>query len=298
MRVSVIIPTKNGERYIKDLLESLRAQTVKSEIVVIDSSSRDRTPYIAKDYADVFISIREEEFNHGTTRNLGVEISKGEIVVFFSQDALPENERTLENLINPILEGKVVLSYARHIPPPGTKPPELFFRLFSYPPRSEIRGIEDIPKYGLRTFSNSNVCSAYLKSALLEIGGFRRVILSEDLLACAMLVLRGYKVMYNANARVFHAHDYSPARLFQRYFSIGVFYAENSWIKRYGGRGDTLRFIVEQMEFLAENSPFWIPYAMFENVLRVLGLVMGLNYRFIPKNFLGVLSGYKHYFQR
>ncbi len=297
MRVSVIIPTKNGERYIRDLLESLRSQTVKAEIIVIDSSSRDRTPYIAKDYADVFVSIREEEFNHGTTRNLGVEISKGDIVVFFSQDALPENERTLENLIKPILEGKVVLSYARHIPPPGTKPPELFFRLFSYPPMSEIRSIEDIPKYGLRTFSNSNVCSAYLKSALLEIGGFRRVIISEDLLACAMLILRGYKVMYNAKARVFHAHDYSPARLFQRYFSIGVFYAENSWIKRYGGRGDTLRFIIEQMEFLAENSSFWIPYAMFENVVRVLGLVMGLNYRFIPKSFLGILSGYKYYFQ-
>jgi rhamnosyltransferase len=296
MGVSVVIPTKNGERYIKDLLESLRAQTAKPEIVVIDSSSRDKTPEIAKRYADVFVSIREEEFNHGLTRNLGVEISKGDIVVFFSQDALPENDKTLEVLIKPIEEGKVVLSYARHIPPPGTKPPEVFFRLFSYPPKSEIRSAEDIPKYGLKTFSNSNVCSAYLKSALLEIGGFRRVILSEDLLACAMLVLRGYKVMYNAEAKVFHAHDYPPFKLFQRYFSIGVFYAENRWLKKYGGRGDTLRFILEQMEYLSENAPFWIPYAILEDFVRVLGLIMGLNYRLIPKRFLGHLSGYKSYF--
>jgi len=116
MGVSVVIPTKNGERYIKDLLESLRAQTVKPEIIVIDSSSRDKTPEIAKRYADVFVSIREEEFNHGLTRNLGVEISKGDIVVFFSQDALPENDKTLEVLIKPIEEGKVVLSYARTYP--------------------------------------------------------------------------------------------------------------------------------------------------------------------------------------
>jgi Glycosyltransferases, probably involved in cell wall biogenesis len=294
--VSVVIPTKNGEKYIKNLLESLKAQTVKAEIVVIDSSSRDRTPEIAKTYADVFVSIKEEEFNHGTTRNVGIEISKGDILVFFSQDAIPENERTLETLIKPIEEGKVVLSYARHIPPPGTKPPEVFFRLFSYPPKSEIKGAEDIPKYGLKTFSNSNVCSAYLKSALLEIGGFRRVIISEDLLACAMLILRGYKVMYNAEARVFHAHDYSPLRLFQRYFSIGVFYAENSWIRKYGGRGDTLRFILEQMEYLSENAPFWIPYALFEDFVRILGLIIGLNYRFVPRKLRGILSGYKHYF--
>ncbi|MEO0139167.1 MAG: glycosyltransferase [candidate division WOR-3 bacterium] len=297
MRISVIIPTRNAEEYIEKLLLSLRGQTVKPEIIVIDSSSADKTPEIAKNLADVFVSIDERDFNHGLTRNLGVGLSKGDIVVFFSQDALPENEKTLEVLIKPIVEGKVVLSYARHIPPEGTRPTEVFFRSFSYPPRSEVRGKEDVKKWGLRTFSNSNVCCAYLKEKLLEVGGFPRVILSEDLIVAAKLVLRGYKIMYNAEARVIHAHEYSLFKLFQRYFSIGVFYAENKWLRGYGGRGDTLRFIISQMEYLSENAPFWIPYAIAENAFRVLGLLAGFNYKIFPKKLLPLLSGYKHYFQ-
>ncbi len=297
MRISVIIPTRNAEEYIEKLLLSLREQTVKPEIIVIDSSSTDKTPKIAKTLADVFVSIDERDFNHGLTRNLGVNLSKGDIVVFFSQDALPENEKTLEVLVKPIVEGEVVLSYARHIPPNGTRPTEVFFRLFSYPPQSEVRDKEDVKKWGLRTFSNSNVCCAYLKEKLLEVGGFPRVILSEDLIVAAKLVLKGYKIMYNAEAKVIHAHEYSLLKLFQRYFSIGVFYAENKWLRKFGGRGDTLRFIISQMEYLSENAPFWIPYAIAENSFRVLGLLAGFNYKIFPKKLLPLLSGYKYYFQ-
>lgn len=297
MKVSVIIPTHNAEKYIKNLLLSLRKQSVKPEIIVIDSSSTDKTPEIAKTLADVFVSIEEKDFNHGLTRNLGVDLSKGDIVIFFSQDAIPENEKTIEVLIEPIVEGRVVLAYARHIPPDGTRPTEVFFRLFSYPTQSEIRDKGSIEKWGLRTFSNSNVCCAYLKEKLLEVGGFPRVILSEDLIVAAKLVLRGYKIMYNAKAKVIHAHEYSLLKLFQRYFSIGVFYAENKWLRKYGGRGDTLRFIVSQMEYLGENAPFWIPYAFAENFFRILGLLAGFNYKIFPKKLLPTLSGYKYYFQ-
>jgi Glycosyltransferases involved in cell wall biogenesis len=121
MGVSVVIPTKNGKRYIKDLLKSLRAQTVKPEIIVIDSSSRDETAEIAKRYADVFVSIREEEFNHGLTRNLGVEISRGDIVVFFSQTPYP---KTIDfggpHKTHRGGKGSTILRSAHT--PPGTKP--------------------------------------------------------------------------------------------------------------------------------------------------------------------------------
>ncbi len=297
MRVSVVIPTLNGERYLPRLFSSLRSQTVDTEIVVIDSSSSDSTPEIARRWADRFLQIPREEFNHGLTRNLGLKVASSEIVVFMSQDALPEREDTLETLIRPIVEGRVVLSYARHIPPPGTPPPEVFFRLFSYPERSEIKDRSMLPEQGLKVFTNSNVCAAYLKEKLLEVGGFPRVILSEDLYVAAKLILAGYRTMYNAEARVIHAHTFTPWGIFRRYFSIGVFYAENRWLRKYGGRGDTLRFFREEILYLAENYPLWVPYAVVENFARFMGLILGYNYRLLPRFLWPLLSGYRYYWR-
>ena len=52
MKVSVIIPTLNAEKFIGNLLKNLiKVQTLKpDEIIVIDSSSQDKTVEIAKSY--------------------------------------------------------------------------------------------------------------------------------------------------------------------------------------------------------------------------------------------------------
>ncbi len=292
-----MIPTYNAGNTLEKLLLSLRSQTLKTEIIVIDSSSTDNTGEIAQRFADFFIIIPKETFNHGLTRNIGVKVSTNEIVVFFSQDALPEDNKTLEKLVEPIIKGEVVLSYARHVPPEGTRPTEIFFRMHSYPPKSEVRDRSMLKSGGLKVFSNSNVCCAYSKKHLLNIGGFPRVILSEDLYVAARFILKGYRIMYNAEARVIHAHEYTFQKLFQRYFSIGVFYAENRWLRIYGGRGDTLRFILYQMKYLGKNYPFWIPFAFMENAIRVLALFMGFNFRFFPRALLPILSGYDNYFR-
>ena len=62
MKVSVIIPTLNAEKFIESLLKNLiEFQTLKSdEIIVIDSSSQDRTVEIAKSYGCKTIIIEKE----------------------------------------------------------------------------------------------------------------------------------------------------------------------------------------------------------------------------------------------
>ena len=72
MKVSVIIPTLNAEKFIGNLLKNLiKVQTLKpNEIIVIDSSSQDKTIKIAKSYGCKTIVIKKEEFNHGGTRTL------------------------------------------------------------------------------------------------------------------------------------------------------------------------------------------------------------------------------------
>ena len=73
------------------------------EVLLIDSSSNDG--FIEKLPQDKRIrlhKISKEDFGHGRTRNLGVELSRGEYVAFITQDAIPANRMWLMNLIAPL----------------------------------------------------------------------------------------------------------------------------------------------------------------------------------------------------
>lgn len=98
--ISIVILTKNEEKYIGSTLDMIFSQDIdkKYEVIVIDSGSRDSTLEIAKRYPVKIVEISAQEFGHGRTRNLGARIAGGEIVVFLNADATPMNEDWLKNL--------------------------------------------------------------------------------------------------------------------------------------------------------------------------------------------------------
>ncbi|MEM2084187.1 MAG: glycosyltransferase, partial [Nitrososphaerota archaeon] len=84
--VSIIITTKNEEKYIENCLKSLKNQTYKNiEIILSDSCSIDKTVEIAKKYTNKIII---ENTNIAAGRNLGAKIANGEIFVFIDADAI------------------------------------------------------------------------------------------------------------------------------------------------------------------------------------------------------------------
>src|SRR5438034_9186223 len=85
---SVVIPVKDGARYLAEVLEALRREG-PDNILVIDSGSTDRSVAIARAAGAGVLEIPADEFGHGRTRNLGVEHTRGEIVCFLTQDATP-----------------------------------------------------------------------------------------------------------------------------------------------------------------------------------------------------------------
>ncbi len=295
MQVSVVIPTLNGARYLPMMFQALKQQTVSCEIIVIDSSSDDDTEIIAKKHAHVFKKIPRERFNHGLTRNWALQLCTHEIVVFLSQDALPFNNRSIERLIQPLRFPPIVMSYGRHIPFPYTRPTEFFFRQYSYPPASRIIEPSLLEKEGVKVLMVSNVFAAYRKSILLEVGGFPKVIISEDIVAAHRFIEAGYHIAYVAEATVLHAHHFNLWQLFQRYFSAGVFHAQNQWLSNYKRRRDFLKFAWKQMRFLFYHAPLWIPYALLENLIRSIGLTLGKHYRFLPYLLRKYFSGYPYY---
>ena len=119
-RVSVLLVTKNGERYLAELLQSIRAQQGGFrlvEIIAVDSGSRDRTLAILESHAVRVIRIPPQEFGHGKTRNLAAAHAHGDYLVFLTQDATPANADWLASLLAPLLaDPSIAGAYSRHLP--------------------------------------------------------------------------------------------------------------------------------------------------------------------------------------
>ena len=88
--VSVIIPMYNAEKSIRDCLDGLIGQTLKSiEIICVNDGSTDSTPEIIREYADKDSRIRivdQKNSGAGIARNHGMEIAKGEYFLFLDAD--------------------------------------------------------------------------------------------------------------------------------------------------------------------------------------------------------------------
>ena len=219
MTVSVIVPTLNAENEITELLQKLSRQTVKAdEIIIVDSASDDNTVALAKACPDVrVLEIERHEFDHGGTRDLALRASKGDFVIFLTQDAVPADDRLLENLLKPFEDRLVAGVSGRQLPKADAKPYERLVREFNYPAKSFTRTKEDIPRLGIKTFFFSDACAAYRREIYLELGGFEKNLLTdEDLFFAAKMIHAGYTLAYAADAQVFHSHNLSLQQQFER----------------------------------------------------------------------------------
>ena len=86
MKISVIIPVFNGERYLAEAIESVRTQDFSPlEILVIDDASTDRTAEIANGFAEVCYE-SQPRAGAGAARNRGVDLAQGELLAFLDAD--------------------------------------------------------------------------------------------------------------------------------------------------------------------------------------------------------------------
>ncbi len=90
MKVSVIVPVYNTEKYLEKCLDSIVNQTYKDiEIIVINDGSTDNSFKIINKYVDKYPNIVYKEItNHGQgyARNLGIKLSSGDYIMFLDSD--------------------------------------------------------------------------------------------------------------------------------------------------------------------------------------------------------------------
>ncbi len=105
IRVSVVIPAYNVEKYIGKTLGSVIHQTLRPiEVIVINDGSTDRTSKIAKEIlskSDVCWQVIDQP-NQGVSvaRNIGVGKSSGEYIMFLDSDDFLGSNNVLESLYN------------------------------------------------------------------------------------------------------------------------------------------------------------------------------------------------------
>ncbi len=277
--ISVIIPTLNGARYLPELVESLRGQTVQdAEVIVVDSESDDGTADIAVSLGCIVRRIVRSEFDHGGTRNLGAEMASGDTLVFLTQDALPISRDYIARLVAPI-DGRVAAaSYARQLAAPGATPTEAFAKLYNYPPESSSRHISRVERRTLKTFFFSNAASAISRACFERAGGFPcPVPTNEDMLLCARLMDAGYQIAYVAEAEVIHSHEFSLAEVFQRYFRIGAVAKQHqSTLRVERNAGEGLEFVRRQIAHLRRiGRSERIPRAIVEAGVKAMAFYCG-----------------------
>ena len=236
MRYTAVIPTLNPGEALPGLLDALRRQTVPpDEIVMADSESDDGTAEMLREEPGIrLVPVKRDEFAHGWTRDAVLRSCKTPFVVMMTQDALPADEKCMEELLRPFMDPQVAAVCARQIARPEAKSAEKAVRAFRYPDETDVWGKEDIPRRGIRSCLLSDVCAAYRVSAYEAVGGFTYPIsTNEDMLIAADFLDAGYKLAYQGNAKVWHSHDYTLRQEYERNRKIGQFLAKYG--DRFGG---------------------------------------------------------------
>ncbi len=83
--ISVVIPSYNGEKYIKECIESIQSQDVSHEIIVIDDISTDKTVEIARQMGARVI-VNDVHKGQVAGKNTGIREAKGNYWLTIDQD--------------------------------------------------------------------------------------------------------------------------------------------------------------------------------------------------------------------
>lgn len=298
----LICPTYNAGSDFEAWLTAFKQQSLKPDLsVIVDSTSDDGCVSQVSEYGLQLDTIDKSEFNHGGTRQQAILNYQGfEYVIFATQDAIFANRESFRNILQPLEDGKVAAVCGRQLPKKTALPIEAHARLFNYPEKSSINSLKDAEVKGLKAVFLSNSFAAYRISALLDVGGFPDdVIFGEDMYVAAKFLKAGYKVAYAADACVYHSHDYSLWQEFRRYFDMGVFHANEPWIRdEFGGaEGEGVKFVISEIKYLM-RSAFWrIPEALFRTLLRYTGFRLGLLEKWLPLKLKRLCTMNKGYFK-
>ena len=198
--ISIIIPSYHSQSTIGECLRSLKAQRVKErfEILVINSSNDETQKIVNEQFPTVQFVQLEKRIFAGTARNLGIQKSKGDIIVFIDADCAPSSD-WLSKVISwhqkgyRVVGGSIINGSNENIFSKAEYPLEIL----EFSPNN--------PKREVKFVSAAN-CS-FRRVIFDEYGLFPDIRAGEDLILCHKIAESGEKIIFDPEIRVFHKNE-------------------------------------------------------------------------------------------
>lgn len=197
--LSIIIRTRNEERLLPTCLSALvRQNFFKFEILIVDNNSSDKTLDIARQYNCKIINYpKNSKFNYSKAINIGAKKARGDYLAILSAHCVPYDNYWIYNAYKHFNDPKVGAVYSRQLPTNSSSKNDFrdLFQVF----RNETN-------YQTKDFYFNNA-SSFLRKNIWKMNKFDENINGyEDIYWAKKILKSGYRIVYEANSKVFHYH--------------------------------------------------------------------------------------------
>ncbi|MCZ6820856.1 MAG: glycosyltransferase [Calditrichaeota bacterium] len=275
--LSIVIPAYNSKAWLPQCLDSIKEQVNRPEVevIIVDSSEEDVTPFINERYPFVRTFHLPERAFPGTARTFGISKAKGEVIAFIDTDC-EANDAWIANIINSQRNGRNVVGgpVANGTPDSLIGTSEYLLEFSEMAPA--------MPEGDVRFIPTCNI--SFKKSVFDQIGKIEDTIKGSDALFCRRIHLLGEPIYFNHGIVVRHHNRRSFRKVLQNQYDIGVGAAQ-------------VRVKEDQVGSILVKLPFLIPLIPFARTLlicrRFLKHDFGLFLQFValyPLIFVGLVA--------
>lgn len=195
--VSIIIRTKNEERWITQVLRAVFNQSYKNfEVIIVDNESSDKTLEKAKQF-DIRRTLTCSDYLPGRALNIGIEACGGDYIACLSGHCIPVNEHWLINLLNSFSDKDIAGVYGRQEPMNFTSDADKR-------DLGLVFGLDRKVQLKDNFFHNAN---SMIQKDIWKIIPFDETVTNiEDRVWAQKVLQKGYKVIYEPTVSVYHYH--------------------------------------------------------------------------------------------
>lgn len=295
VKASVIITSYNNSHNLERCLNSLINQNydrnlIDLEIIVVDSGSTDNSIEIFEKYKNKIKVILKPKnsprFSPAVARNIGVQNSNGEILIFTDSDCIPPSNWIKEMLVsfqNPEIDCVI-----------GSREPDIGKGVGTFVRRYDFILYSEKFKISQPLIINKNNLQRNTPFVLMagnnfgikkelwnRIKGMKTIFkhpTGEDVMMEIEIIKKGYNILFNPNLKVNHIHPISLLKVFEKAFWNG----ESTYLlQKYSNN------FVNWKHFAKRGHIFHLHWCIFYTLILILFLFIFI---FLKLHFLLILT--------